>query len=282
MKKFASVAALAVVLWSLSTVPSFGADKKPIRLGVCDWTIDKSGDPSALETAGKWGLEGVQVSLTVKDGSLALLQPALQKTYLDEARRTGVAIVSFCLGDLNGIPLKSDPRAAAWLEQSLAVCRAMGVRLVLVPFFGQGELRNDAAGVETVISVLKRLAPKAEKAGVVLALESYLSADDHLKIMTGVGSPAVAVYYDVANSQQAGYDIFTEIRRLGAHIAQFHAKDIKGLYGKGSMDFPAVRKAMDDIGYGGWFVLEGTETPLGLDKSIRADVDYLRTLYPLK
>ncbi len=92
----------------------------------------------------------------------------------------------------------------------------------------------------------------------------------------------MAVYYDVANSQQAGYDIFTEIRRLGAHIAQFHAKDIKGLYGQGSMDFPAVRKAMDDIGYGGWFVLEGTETPLGLEKSMRADVDYLRILFPLK
>ena len=48
------------------------------------------------------------------------------------------------------------------------------------------------------------------------------------------------------------------------------------------MDFPAVRKAMDDIGYGGWFVVEGTEAPLGLEKSIRADVEFLRTLYPLK
>jgi len=51
---------------------------------------------------------------------------------------------------------------------------------VLVPFFGKGELRNDAAGVESVIGSSQGLAPKAEKAGVVYALESYLSADDNL------------------------------------------------------------------------------------------------------
>ena len=282
MKKCLSHLAPAILILGWTAALPRAAGVKAVRLGVCDWTIEKSGDPAALETAGKWGLEGVQVSLTVKDGALALLQPALQQTYKAEVRRTGVAIASFCLGDLNGVPLKSDPRAAAWLEQSLAVCRALDVRLVLVPFFGKGELRNDAAGVESVIRVLKRLAPKAEKAGVILAMESYLSAEDNLKIIARVGSSAVAVFYDVANSQQVGYDIIKEIKTLGAHIAQFHAKDLKDLYGKGSMDFPSVRKAMDGIGYSGWFVVEGTETPLGLEKSIRADVEFLRTLYPLK
>jgi L-ribulose-5-phosphate 3-epimerase len=282
MKKILFLAVPALLSAILAAAPPNTPAAKIVRLGVCDWTIEKSGDPAALETAGKWGLEGVQVSLTVKDGALALLQPALQKLYKAEVRRTGVAIASFCLGDLNGVPLKSDPRAAAWLEQSLAVCTALDVHLVLVPFFGKGELRDDAAGIDAVVRILKGLAPKAQKAGVVLALESYLGAEDNLKILARVGSPAVAVYYDVANSQQAGYDIFKEIRTLGPRIVQFHAKDLKGLYGKGSMDFPAVRRAMTDIGYGGWFVLEGTELPLGLEKSIRADVEYLRTLFPPK
>jgi L-ribulose-5-phosphate 3-epimerase len=284
MRKTAVGIAVIIVaggLWA-GGAASPAAQQKNIRLGICDWTIEKSGDPAALETAAQWGLEGVQVSLSVKDGALALLQPALQKTYRDEARKTGVSIVSFCLGDLNGIPLKSDPRAAVWLEQAIDVGRAMGVHIVLVPFFGAGEIRNDAPGIEAIVRILRRLAAKAEKAGVVLALESYLDAGENLKIIERVGSPAVAVYYDVANSQQAGNDILAEIRRLNRHIVEFHAKDIKGLYGKGSMDFPAVRRAMDAIGYKGWFVIEGTETPLGLEKSIRADVDFLRTLYPLK
>lgn len=191
-------------------------------------------------------------------------------------------IAAFAIGDLNNLPFKSDLRAEQWLEQSIDICRAMDVKVVLVPFFGKGDLRNDPKGMAAVIERLKRIAPKAEKAGVILALESWLSADDHLKIIKAVGSPAVQVYYDVGNSQEAGYDIFKEIRLLGNRICQFHAKDTKTLYGQGSMDFKAVRKAMEDIGYRGWFVLEGTELPLGIEKSVRYDLDYLRTIFPAR
>jgi hypothetical protein len=41
-----------------------------------------------------------------------------------------------------------------------------------------------------------------------------------------------------------------------------------------------VRKAMQDIGYGGWFVLEGAKLPLGVEKSMRFDLEYLRTIFP--
>ncbi len=133
----------------------------------------------------------------------------------------------------------------------------MKVKIVLVPFFGKADLRNDPQAVEAVIELLKRLAPNAEKAGVILGLESWLSADEHLKIIERVGSPAVQVYYDVGNSQEAGYDIFKEIRLLGNRICEIHAKDYKDLYGKGSMDFKAVQKALEDIGYSGWLVMEG-------------------------
>ncbi len=284
MKTIIILTALSAMAAGLGpgTASAGGAATKSIRLGVCDWTIDKSGDPAALEMAGRLGLEGVQVSLTVKDGSLAMLQPALQKAYRDEAKRTGVAVASFCVGDLNGVPLKSDPRAEAWLRQAIAAAKTMGVGIVLVPFFGNSDLKNDGAGIEAVVRALKRLAPEAEAVGVVLALENQLSAEENSKILDRVGSPSVRIYYDVANSQGAGYDVAQEIRWLGRRIVECHAKDTKGLYGKGSIDFEAVRQALDDVRYDGWLVLEGTEMPLGLEKSIRYDVDYLRTLFPRK
>ncbi|HMA53345.1 MAG TPA: TIM barrel protein, partial [Acidobacteriota bacterium] len=125
-------------------------------------------------------------------------------------------------------------------------------------------------------------APKAEARGIVLALESYLSAADNLKILARVGSPAVQVYYDVGNSQDVGYPILDEIRELGSRIVEVHAKDAKDLYGKGSMDFPAVRKALEGIGYKGWFVLEGTKMPLGVEESVRYDADYLRAVFGIR
>jgi L-ribulose-5-phosphate 3-epimerase len=250
-----------------------------VRLGICDWTIGKTGDPAALALAGSLGLEGVQASLVPKGDSLALVDPALRRAYLEAAQRTGVAIASFAIGDLNGVPLKNDPRAEKWLAEAIDIAAAMKVKIILVPFFGNGDLKGDAAGVAAVIAALKRLAPKAEAKGITLAIENTLTAGDNIKILEKVGSPAVRVYYDVANSHDAGYPILDEIRALQGRVVEIHAKDTKDLYGKGSIDFPAVRKAMDDIGFSGWLVMEGTKMPLGVEASVRYDADYLKTVF---
>lgn len=275
-----TIAGFAVFVFVIVSAPA-AAQKTiyPLPLGVCDWTIGKTGDPASFELAARLGLDGVQVSLVPKGDTLALANPDLRRTFLDAARKARIPIASFAIGDLNDVPLKSDPRAEAWLDKGIDIAVAMSVKIILVPFFGKGELRNDPAGIDAVVAVLKRLAPRAEAKGVILALESYLSAADHLKILERVGSPAVKVYYDVANSQDAGYPILEEIRELGDRIVEVHAKDTKDLYGKGSMDFPAVRRALEAIGYKGWFVLEGTKMPLGVEASIRYDVDYLRAVF---
>lgn len=277
--------------------------KSVVRFGVCDWTIGKPGDPYALEIAGRLGLEGVQVSLVPEGVRLMLSRPELQRAYRDAARSSGVEIASFAIGELNNAPLKSDIRADRWLEEGIGIAKEMGVKIILVPFFGAGELRNDRRGMEEVGLRLRRLAPIAERAGVVLALESYLSAEDQLWLLDRVGSPAVKLYYDVANSQEAGWDIFREIRLLGDRIVEFHAKDNSDLYGrgrdgvpgrnrdsalarrgdsvpgKGSMDFAAVRSAMEEIGYRGWFIIEGSKFPLGIEPSIRFDLEHLRRVF---
>jgi L-ribulose-5-phosphate 3-epimerase len=253
-----------------------------VRLGVCDWTIGKAGDPAALALAGSLGCEGVQVSLVPKGDSLALLDPALRRAFLETAERTGVAIASFAIGDLNDVPLKSDPRAERWLAEGIDIAAGMGVRVILVPFFGKGDLKGDAAGADAVVAALKRLSTKAEAKGIILAIENTLTAGDNLNILERVSSPAVRVYYDVANSHDAGYPILDEIRALGGRVVEVHAKDTKDLYGKGSIDFPAVRKALEDIGFGGWLVIEGTKMPLGLEASVRYDADYLKTIFAIK
>ena len=133
-----------------------------------------------------------------------------------------------------------------------------------------------------VVERLRKVAPKAEDAAVTFGIESWLSAEQHVEIIDRVDSPAVKVYYDVANSNKAGYDIYSEIRQLGDLICEFHAKDYDDLYGKGSIDFERVRAAMDNIGYRGWFVMEGTKMPLGVEESCRYDAEYLRTIFPAR
>ena len=144
-----------------------------------------------------------------------------------------------------------------WVSDSIDVCKAFGVRVVLLAFFGDDDLRDDKAGVDEVVRRLKAVAPKAERAGVILGIESWLSADQHLEILERVGSKAVQVYYDVCNSNDRGYDIYQEIRKLGKRICEFHAKENGSLLGQGKVDFHKVRAALDDIGYRGWLQIEG-------------------------
>lgn len=250
-----------------------------VKIGACDWTLGKRTDPAALELAKRIGLDGIMVDIGNWKQDLPLREPELQKKYLEMQKQIGVPVSSLALGTLNEIPLKSDPRAEGWLADSVDVLKAMGLTVVLVPFFGNGDLRNDQPGTDAVVAALKRVAPKAEKAGVILGLESWLSAEQHVDIIDRVGSPAVQVYYDVGNSQKAGYDIFKEIRWLGKRICEFHAKDNDDLYGKGTMNFSEVRKAMEEIGYSGWMQIEGTTKPLGPVESTRYDVNYLRSVF---
>lgn len=102
-----------------------------------------------------------------------------------------------------------------------------------------------------------------------------------MRILEAVGSRAVQVYYDVANSTQMGYDIVSEIRHLGRErVCEFHAKENGFLLGQGKIDFAAVRKAMDDIGYTGWIQIEGA-VPKGqpLLESHRQNVRFMRTQF---
>jgi len=269
--------------------PVFGEESAPsktkpkgFRLGVCDWTLGKRTNPAALEMAAKIGLDGVQVDFGSGEQDLPLFDPEIHKRYLAATKTGKTAIASLAMGTLNNVAYKSDPRAERWVDRAIDVAEAMNQKTILLAFFGNGDLKNDVEGTNATVARLKNIASKAEKAGVTLAIESWLNAAEHLDIIDRVGSPAIKVYYDVGNAHKMGYDIYQEIRTLGKQICQFHAKDYDDLYGKGSIDFPRVREAMDAVGYRGWFVMEGVKMPLGIEASCRYDAEYLRPIFPPK
>jgi sugar phosphate isomerase/epimerase len=276
----ARAAALAVVS---PFAPLFAAPaKRQFKIGACDWSIGKMGTPAAFEVAKEIGLDGVQVSLGNLANNMHLRQPEVQQQYKDAVKATGVEIASLAIGEMNSIPYKSDLRPIEWVSDSVDVLKALGVKVVLLAFFSKGDLRDDKPGTDEVVKRLKTVAPKAEKAGVILAIESWLSAEAHMDIIQRVGSPAVQVYYDVCNSNDRGYDIYKEIRWLGTkHICEFHAKENGSLLGQGKVDFQKVRQAMDDIGYRGWIQIEGA-VPRGgkMMESYKANLKFLRGVFP--
>src|SRR5438477_3832664 len=127
----------------------------------------------------------------------------------------------------------SDPIVKRLVADSIPIARAMGVRVVLLPFFGKGALETESE-MDQVGDILKELAPAAEKAGIILGLEDTISARDNVRIMDRTQSSAVLTYYDVGNSTNNGFDVVKEIRWLGsARICEVHLKDNPHYLGEG-------------------------------------------------
>lgn len=253
------------------------------KIGACDWSLGKTADLAAFDVAREIGLDGVQVSLGTEANDMWLRRPEVQQSYRETAQRTGVAIASLAIGELNNVPFKSDPRTIGWVGGSVDAAKALGRQVVLVAFFYKGDLKGDKAGTDEVVRRFRELAPQAEKAGVILGIESWLSAEEHMDIIDRVGSRAVQVYYDVANSEKMGYDIYREIRWLGKKgvLCEFHMKENGALLGQGRVDFRKVREAIDEIGYTGWIQIEGAVPPGGqMAPSYVENRRFLRDLFP--
>ena len=260
------------------------ASASGFQIFACDWTLRQTCSPGAFELAARIGLDGVQVDfgrLSESVTTLPLFDEAHQEKILAAAAKHRVSISSLAMGVLNSVPYKSDAATEQWVLDSVRVAQRLKTRVTLLAFFSKGDLVDDPAGVTEVIRRLKILAPRAQSAGLVYGIESWLKAPELERILDAVKSPAIKVYYDVGNMQKVGEDVGAAIRRLGRErICEIHLKDYDDLYGKGSMNFPKVRSALDAIGYRGWLGIEGIKTPLGVEQSIRYDLEYLRPIFP--
>lgn len=286
MRRREWLAGSAAAAWAASVTRAGAAAKslnRNVKFGACDWTLKLAADPASLDLAKKIGLDGVQVEYGTepgKDGKLPLFDEKLQDRFLEKSKETGVAIPSLAMGILNKVGLKNDAAADLWVTQSVKVAKRMKARVVLLAFFGAGDLRNDEAGIQAVIEKLRKLGPQAEAAGVTYGVESWLKVPDLERILDAVKSPAIKAYYDVGNMDKEGENVAEAIRKLGAErICEFHAKDYTDLFGKGNIDFAKVRDAINAISWSGWMHIEGTKLPNGIEKDVRHDLEHLRGVF---
>ena len=246
------------------------AAMRGLKIGVTDWNLKQTGNLEAVELANRLGFQGVQVSLgrKVEDNKLPLDNPERIGQYLRASKKSGIPLDGTCLDVLHVNYLKNDKLGQKWVVDGIRLTKALGVKVMLLPFFGKGALETQQEK-EYVGDTLREIAPEAEKAGVVLGLEDTISAQDNVAIIERARSKAVLVYYDIGNSTRNGFDVVREIDWLGKkRICQMHFKDNPNYLGEGKIDMGAVLRAVSRIGYEGFANLE-TDSP---SKSVEADM----------
>ena len=274
----------ALFVATSSTSDLFSKAAPQFKLGACDWSLGKSLNPEAFDRAKQIGLQGIQVSYNTGKDHAGLSVSETLNSIKEASKRTGIKVSSLAIGELNRVPYKSDPRTEEWVYNAITAAKALDVRVILMAFFNDGDLRNDDAGKKVVIERLKKVAPHAERNGITLGIESWLSGQEHLDIINAVGSKSVKVYYDFRNSVDAGHDIFKEIPTLGKEmICEIHMKENGQRLGEGTLDWPRIAKALKDINYRGWMQIEGA-TPPGSEiiPVYQQNRKYLESLFSFK
>jgi sugar phosphate isomerase/epimerase len=251
-----------------------------LRIGVTDWNLNLGADPQAISLAKQLGFDGVQISFGRKlvEGKMPVDNPEKIAQYLRLSKENRIPIDGTCIDRLHDNGLKSDPLASKWVLDSIRLTKALGVRVLLVPFFGRWALKTQAE-MEHTGDALRELAPEAEKADVILGLENTISAEDNVRIMEHARSKNVLVYYDVGNSTVAGFDVVKEIRWLGKdRICQFHLKDNPHYLGEGEIQFAPIVRAIYDIGFSGFANLETDAHAETLEADMRRNLSYIRQI----
>lgn len=253
------------------------------KIGACDWSIGKRSNIEAFDVARQIGLDGIMVDMGDADNDLRIRKTDVQQDYLKASAASGIVITSLAMGVYNRVPFHNDERTEEWVTGAIDATKNLGVAVLLLAFFNASDLRNDDARKKTVVDILKKLTPHAEKQGVILGIESYLDAKEHMEIIDKVGSGNLKVYYDFRNTQDAGHDTIAEFKKLNKEmICELHMKENGSLLEGGTLDWKAISDAIYETGYTGnhWMQIEGA-IPSGADivTSYQKNLSYLRSLF---
>ena len=137
-------------------------------------------------------------------------------------------------------------------------------------------IRAHNRAIDTSRSAVEKLIPVAEELKIIIALENvwnnlWVKPDIYKHFVASFNHPYVRSYFDIGNHVKYAPPQ-DWIHTLGKLIVKLHFKDFKlnpdGHGGHfvhprdGSIDWPAVRQALDDVGYDGWGSIEDGGLPL--------------------
>lgn len=126
--------------------------------------------------------------------------------------------------------------------------------------------------VDTSRAAVEKLIPLAEELKVVIGLENvwnnlWVKPEIYKHFVASFKSPWVKAYFDIGNHVKYAPPQ-DWIKALGGLLIKLHMKDfdlVKKNFVQlrnGSVDWPAVRHALDEAGYNGWGTIEGGNLPL--------------------
>jgi L-ribulose-5-phosphate 3-epimerase len=260
------------------------------KIAVCDWMILKRQKLGAFQLTKDIGADGVEVDM----GSLGNLDTfdsaittneVMRQQFLDKAHELHLEISSLAMSGFYAQSFAERPTAPRMTQDCIDTMKAMNVKVAFLPLGVRSDLVKHPELRSNVVERLKIVGAQAEKAGVIIGVETELDADAQIKLLDEVGSPAIKIYYNFANAIQNNRDLMKELRTLGRdRICQIHCTDQDGVWlqNDAKIDMQKVKSTLDEMGWSGWLVIERSRDARdsrNVKKNFGANTAYLKFVF---
>jgi sugar phosphate isomerase/epimerase len=259
------------------------------KISACDWMMLKRQKLGAVQLAKDIGADGVELDM----GSLgtrptfenALSDPAQRAAFLDKANSLGIEFSSLAMSGFYAQSLAKRENYERIIQDCLDTMQQMKIRVAFLPLGIQGDLVKYPDLRPVLVERLKRIGARAQKAGVIIGIETSLEAREEAKFLDEIGSPAIRSYFNFENALHNKRDLISELRILGKdRIVQIHCTDEDGVWLQDNtrLDMPKVKAALDEMGWSGWLVIERSrdaKDPKNVRKNFGANAAYLKKVF---
>lgn len=150
------------------------------------------------------------------------------------------------------------------LHELIPIATRIGANRIVLPFVDQSKMTTEDEK-QTVIDILQRALPVAQRHNIELHLEADFNPSDFASFLAQIEHPSLKVNWDSGNSSGLGYNATEEFAAYGHRIGSIHIKDRykkpqDGVetrpLGTGSADFENVFQAIRSIDYKGGVTLQ--------------------------
>jgi sugar phosphate isomerase/epimerase len=243
----------------------------------------------AIALARKIGADGVEVDM----GGLGnrptfdnrFTDPKFKKEYDSLLHHHNLEISSIAMSGFYAQSFAEREGVVRMVEDCINTMTMLGVKVAFLPLGVQGDLVKYPEKRKAIVERLRMAGKMAERAGVIVGIETSLDASEEKHLLKEIGSPAVRIYFNFANALENGRDLYRELRILGRkRICQIHCTDKDGvlLSENKRIDMMRVRKTLDAIGWKGWLVIERSRSadfPSDVVRNFSANTAYLKSVF---
>jgi len=263
--------------------------KQRYKVAVVDLMILKRQKVGAFQLTKDIGADGVEVDMgglgdrETFDNKLNI--DSVRKQFLAKAKELNLQIPSIGMTGFFAQSFAERPTAVKAVEDCINTMKQMNVKVGFLPLGIKGDLVKYPNLRTVIISRLKEVGKIAEKAGVIIGIETSLDAKGELQLLKDIGSPAVKSYFNFENALQNGRDLNKELQTLGKnYIVQIHCTNSDGqwLQNDPKINLEQIKETLDKMGWSGWLVIERSrdaKDPRNVKWNFSANTTYVKSVF---